>query len=104
MKTPIELIEGLERVESEEHPKDKVAAWESFVREIQLDACQSQAERILELIAKRGIDVSDCDGDDELALILANWVVGRIEGLQEENRELKNSIKDNYKINAVCVN
>lgn len=59
------------------------------IEAIQLDACQFQAERILELIAKRGIDVSDCDGDDELALILANWVVGRIEGLQEENRELK---------------
>ena len=89
MKTPVELIEGLDRVESEEHPKDKASAWESFVREIQLDACQSNTERILELIAERGIDVSNCDGDDEPAEILANWVVGRIEQLQEENRELE---------------
>ena len=89
MKTPVELIEGLDRVESEEHPKDKASAWESFVREIQLDACQSNTERILELIAERGIDVSNCDGDDEPAEILANWVVGRIEQLQDENRELE---------------
>lgn len=89
MKTPVELIEGLARVESEEHPKDKASAWELFVREIQLDACQSNTERILELIAERGIDVSNCDGDDEPAEILANWVVGRIEQLQEENRELE---------------
>jgi hypothetical protein len=90
MKTAQELVEGLERVERQEHPSDKVAAWEAFVDEIQLDACQSQAERILTLIAARGIDVTDCDGDDDTAVILANWIVGRIEEADERHANLVN--------------
>lgn len=95
MKTAQELVEGLERVERQEHPSDKVAAWEAFVHEIQTEAATEAAkvamyatcDAILDKIAARGIDVSDCDGDDEPAEVLANWIVGRIESLQENARE-----------------
>jgi hypothetical protein len=73
MKTARELVDGLERVESEEHPSDKAAAWEAFVADIQRDAAQATAEAILRKIASHGVDVSDCDGDEDPATIVGDW-------------------------------
>ena len=89
MKTPKDWQDSFEYVEYQEPPTDKQLAFEEFVKTVQDDARQSQAETILGIVSAAGIDVSDCDGDDNPSVVLANWIVGRIEGLIENNRELE---------------
>lgn len=42
---------------------------------------------LADLLAKataRGVDMSDCDGDDDPATILAGWIAGRVQSMQDE--------------------
>lgn len=56
---------------------------EADIELIQRDAAQATVEAILQRIAAGGIDVTDCDGDDDPAIILADWTVGQIRNLTE---------------------
>jgi hypothetical protein len=49
MKTPKEWLEDLEYVESQEHPSDKAAAWETFITAVQMDARQDQMKKYRDL-------------------------------------------------------
>lgn len=41
-------------------------------------------ERILDLISKAGIDVTDCDGEDDPASIVGHWCGARMKGYMDE--------------------
>lgn len=38
-------------------------------------------------LRKRGVDWSDCDGDDDPAVVIANWLAGRLEVVEERWKE-----------------
>lgn len=39
---------------------------------------------LLAKVTARGVDMSDCDGDDDPATILAGWIAGRVQSMQDE--------------------
>lgn len=85
-------IKEFERVESEEHPSDKHRAMVEFIESIQRDAAQVTAEAILLRISAHGIDVTDCDGDDDPATVVGDWAAGRIEAHAYEADRLRNRL------------